>query len=490
MKEIKENTSVENLEKPKLFNVEAEQIILGSIIINNDYLGKVNDILKPESFYEVAHQRIYEHIVQTTLKSNIVADSITLKLFFDNDEVISQLTGSNYLSVLLKMGGGIVDIVDYANLVKDLAIKRKLVLVGEDIVNQSYKNSSSISSNKLIEEAESKLFTLSYLGDTNKSFLGIANSLAETVNKARLAIEREGDISGIPCDFIDMDRLLGGFQSGDLVILAGRPSMGKSALAINFAYNAAKFFDEEFKSGNSKVKKSVGFFSLEMPADQIASRILSRETGINATNFRTGEIERENFDEIIKKADEISRMPLYIDDTPALSIASIRTRVRRMVRQKNLSILFIDYLQLAQGTSTQSKSNRVIEIGEITMGLKAIAKEFKMPVIALSQLSRSVENREDNRPQLSDLRESGSIEQDADVVMFIYREEYYQERKKPSDGDEKMEAWIAKMNKIRNKTEVIVAKHRNGPIGNVFLRFESATSKFQDSAGRYDITNE
>ncbi len=482
-----ENNTV--LEKPKLFNIEAEQTVLGTIILNNDYLGKVNDILRTESFYEPAHQKIYDYIIQTTLRSNLVADSITLKLFFDNDEIISKIGGSNYLSVLLNMGAGVVDIVDYATIIKDLALKRELVLIGEDIVNKSYKNSSNETAQKLIEEAEGELFNLSYLGENTKGFTGIVNSLAETVNKTRLAIERDGNVSGVPSSYIDMDRLLGGFQAGDLIILAGRPSMGKSALAINFAYNAVKFFDEEYKAGKSKVRKSVGFFSLEMPADQIASRILSRETGINAANFRTGDIGKEDFDKIVKKADEISRLPFYIDDTPALSIASIRTRVRRMVRQKNLGMLFIDYLQLAQGTTAQSKANRVLEIGEITMGLKAIAKEFGIPVMALSQLSRTVEQREDKKPQLSDLRESGTIEQDADIVMFIYREEYYEERKKPMDGDPKMEAWIAKMNTLRNKTEVIVAKHRNGPIGNVVLRFDSATSKFQDYAGQYDIVD-
>lgn len=476
----------EKLERPKLFNIEAEQAVLGTIIMNNDYLGKVNDIIKSSDFYETAHAKIFDYIINTTLRSNIVADSITLKTFFENDEDIKNIGGSNYLSVLLNAGTGIIDIVDYANVIKDLSLKRNLVLIGENIVNSSYKRSYETKAQKLIEEAEGELFNLSANGENAKGFVGIVNSLAETVNKTRLAIERDGSISGIPTDYLDMDRLLGGFQGSDLVILAGRPSMGKSALAINFAYNAAKFFNDEYKAGRDKVKRSVGFFSLEMPADQIASRILSCETGINATRFRSGEIEKEDFDKIVKKADEISKMPLYIDDTPALSIASIRTRVRRMIRQKNLGIVFLDYLQLAQGTTAQSKTNRVLEIGEITMGLKAIAKEFNIPVIALSQLSRSVEQREDNKPQLSDLRESGSIEQDADIVMFIYREEYYVERKKPIDGDPKMEAWMAKMDKVRNKTEVMIAKHRNGPIGSVILRFNSELGKFQDYAGQYD----
>lgn len=477
----------EKLERPNLFNIEAEQSVLGTIILNNDYLGKVNDILKSEDFYEFAHQKIYDYIIQTTLRSNLVADSITLKTFFENSEEIKNIGGSNYLSILLNAGTGIIDIVDYARIIKDLALKRHLVLIGEEIINNSYKNSSNIKAQSLIEEAEGELFNLSYSGENNKTFVGIVNPLAETVNKTRLAIERDGNISGIPTDYIDMDRLLGGFQSGDLIIIAARPSMGKSALAINFAYNAAKFFDTEYKDGKTKEKKSVGFFSLEMPADQIASRILSRETGINATRFRTGEIEKEDFDKIVKKADEISKLPFYIDDTPALSIAAIKTRIRRIVRQKNLGIAFVDYLQLAQGTKAQSKENRVLEIGEITMGLKAIAKEFNIPVVALSQLSRSVEQREDKKPQLSDLRESGTIEQDADIVMFIYREEYYEERKKPLDTEtDKIHAWAAKMDKLRNKAEIIIAKHRNGPIGNVVLRFDSALGRFQDYAGQYD----
>ncbi|HSQ98011.1 MAG TPA: replicative DNA helicase [Rickettsiales bacterium] len=479
----------EKLERPNLFNIEAEQAVLGTIILNNEYLGKVNDILKSEDFYESAHQKIYEYIIHTTLKSNIVADSITLKTFFENDEDIKNIGGSNYLSILLNAGTGIIDVADYASVIKDLALKRHLVLIGEEIVNNSYKKSSNVKAQTLIEEAEGELFNLSYSGENNKSFVGIVNPLAETVNKARLAIERGGAVSGIPTDYLDVDRLLGGFQNGDLVIIACRPSMGKTALALNFAYNAVKFFDTEYKEGKSKEKKSVGFFSLEMPADQLASRILSRATGINASNFRTGDIEKEDFDKIVKKADEISKLPFFIDDTPALTIAAIKTRIRRMVRQKNLGIVFVDYLQLAQGTKAQSRENRVLEIGEITMGLKAIAKEFSIPVIALSQLSRLVEQREDKRPQLSDLRESGTIEQDADIVMFLHREEYYEERKKPIDGDPKMDAWIAKMDKLRNKAEVIVAKHRNGPIGTITLRFISALSKFEDYAGQYDKTD-
>lgn len=480
----------EEIKKRNLFNIEAEQTVLGALILNNDYYDKIQDILKPDDFYEPAHQKIYNHFQETKIKSNLVADSVILKTFFDNDEIISGIGGSTYLGALLKMGSSIINIVDYAVIISDLATKRKLVMLGEDVVNESYKTDAENTANKIIEDTESKLFSLSVSNKGNNNTIDLSSSLKETINKTKLAIERDGNISGIPADYIDIDKLLGGFQEGDLVILAGRPSMGKSALAINFAYNAAKFFQEEYEEGKVEEKKSVAFFSLEMPSDQIASRILARETNINSTNFRTGDIDKKDFDKIVDVSNNISKMPLYIDDTPAMSISTIKTKVRRLVRQKNLGILFIDYLQLAKGISQQSRTNRVLEIGEITMGLKAIAKEFKIPIVALSQLSRTVELRQDKKPQLADLRESGSIEQDADVVMFIYREEYYEERRKPADGDPEMEKWIARMNRLQHKAEVIIAKNRNGPIGNVILRFDGATSNFQDYAGQYDIQNQ
>jgi len=470
------------IEKPNLFNVEAEQIVLGTVLLNNEYLGKITEILKTEYFYEPSHQKIYEHILHTTQRANIVADSVTLKYFFDNDETLKSIGGSNYLSILLNAGAGIVDIVDYAKIIHDLAVKRSLVFIGEEVVTTAYKENIT-SANEQIEQAETKLFQLSSQDQHNSGFTNIVNPMAETIHKAKIAMERDSNLSGTATNFIDLDRLLGGLQESDLVILAGRPSMGKSALAINMAQNIAKNFQDEHKNNPDKPKKSVGFFSLEMSADQIAARMLAIETGINSNKFRTGEIAKDKFNDIVTAADEVSKLPLFIDDTPALSISAIRTRTRRMIRQHNLGVMIIDYLQLSKGVTKHAEQNRVQEISEITQGLKAIAKEFNIPVLALAQLSRAVEQRENKKPQLSDLRESGSIEQDADIVMFIYREVYYEERKKPADGTPALEIWMKNMEQLKNKAEIIIAKHRNGPIGQVVLHYEVNTQKFTDDAG-------
>lgn len=468
-----------------LYNIEAEQIILGKIISNNDYYIRVSEYLCEDFFYELAHKEVYKYISKIIQKSSIVADSITLKNFFDSNEIIFSIGGSNYLSILLGMSSGIVDIVSYAKLIQDLAIKRKLSILGEDIVSNVYKNMDNETAQEQIEFAESKLFNLSNKVESGSGFSNMINTMAETINNITQARQRDSHISGISCRLMDMDRMLSGFQNSDLIILAGRPSMGKSTLAINIAYNASLEFKDEFdKTG---VKKSVGFFSLEMPANQISAKILSIETGLNTDKFRKGEIEDGEFDKIVEKADLISKVPLFIDDTPALTISSIKTRVRRLIKQENLSFVIIDYLQLIHGVNESSRSNRVLEISEITQGLKAIAKEFNIPIIALSQLSRLVEQREDKRPQLSDLRESGSIEQDADVVMFVFRESYYEERKKPNNDEiDKLKQWQAIMDKLRNKSEVIIAKHRNGPIGNIDLYFNAEFSKFADYGGYYN----
>lgn len=472
------------VERSNLFNIEAEQIILGTVILNNDYLNRILDFLAPEHFYETAHQKIYEHIIHTVHKANLVADSVTMKHFFDHNETIASFGGSKYLATLISVATSIIDITDYAKLVYDLALKRGLVLVGEQMVNNSYRLSNGKTAENLIEETEAELFKMSSQGGYNKDFENIVNPLAETINKARLAMSRDNNISGVATDFLDLDGYLGGLQNSDLIILAARPSMGKTTLSINMLYNACQFFKKEYEKGAIDKPKSVGFFSLEMSSDQLAAKILSMESGFSVTKFRTGELSEDDFNKLVKKADEISKMPLFIDDTPALSISAVRTRIRRLTRKHNLGLIIIDYLQLLRGTSKGSQNNRVQEISEISMGLKAIAKEFNIPVVALSQLSRAVEQREDKRPQLSDLRESGSIEQDADVVMFIYRESYYEERKKPDEADQdKMRAWMAKMDRIRNRTDVIIAKHRNGAIGTVKLYFDPNLGKFRDDAG-------
>lgn len=471
--------------KESLYNIDAEQIILGKIISNNDYYSRVSDYLSDEYFYELAHKEIYKYISKVIQKSSIVADSVTLKNFFDTNEILLSIGGSKYLSILLSMSSGIVDIVSYAKIIQDLAMKRRLVFIGEDIVTNAYNNVSQKTAMEQIEVAEGELFELSNQGENNRGFLNISNAVNATIKNITLAKKRETHISGISSKLADLDKILSGFQNSDLIILAGRPSMGKTTLAINIAYNAALEFKCEYEKIGSK--KSVGFFSLEMPSEQIAAKMLSIETCLSTDKFRRGEINENEFMRIAEKAELISNVPIFIDDTPALSISSIKTKIRRLVKQENISFIIIDYLQLIRGVNESSKMNRVLEISEITQGLKAIAKEFNIPIIALSQLSRLVEQREDKRPQLSDLRESGSIEQDADVVMFVFREAYYEERKKPNIDDvEKFQQWATNMDRIKNKSEIIIAKHRNGPIGNVDLYFNAETSKFADYARYYD----
>jgi replicative DNA helicase len=474
---------MENQEiRKELFNLEAEQAVLGTIILNNEYLNRVSEFLTPEHFYEPAHQKIFSQIIHNVEKVNIIANQVTLKQFFEMEPAIAAVGGANYLKTLLANAAGIIDIADYGKLIYDLALKRELVMIGEDVVNDAYKAENNRSAEEQIESAEAKLFQLTENGSYRSDFRSISYSLTETLNKTLIARKREHHISGISTGLTDLDEILSGLQQSDLVILAGRPSMGKTALGINIAVNACKFLNQNVE--NSKDKKAVGFFSLEMSADQLAARILSMECSINATKFRTGKINEHEWEVIATRSAEISKMPLFIDDTPALSIAAIRSRARRMVRRNNLAFLVIDYLQLIHGTSNRSSENRVQEVSEITRGLKAIAKEFNIPVLALSQLSRAVEQREDKRPQLSDLRESGSIEQDADVVAFIYRDSYYLERKRP--GEEKSEEfhkWQEQMRDAAHKAEVIIAKQRNGPVGSVSLYFDSEFTRF----GNLDI---
>ena len=465
--------------RKELYNAEAEQIILGTIILNNEYLNRVSEFLLPEHFYEPAHQKIYSQIIHNIEKANITANQVTLKQFFEGDETIKSVGGSLYLSTLLASASMIVDIAQYARLIHDLALKRELVIIGEDIVNKAYKTDDRTTADEQIEIAETELFNLTNHSNGRSDFRNISISLTETLNKTTIARKRDSHISGVSTGLADLDKMLGGMQNSDLIILAGRPSMGKTALAINIAVNACKFLNKDLAS--EKSKKAVGFFSLEMSADQLAARILSMESSINATKFRTGQLSNMEWEAIAARSAEISKWPFFIDDTPALSIAAIRTRTRRMIRKHNLGLLIVDYLQLVKAVDSRGGSveNRVQEISQITQGLKALAKEFNIPVMALSQLSRAVEQREDKRPQLSDLRESGSIEQDADVVAFIYRESYYHERKQPPDSDvAQFEAWKNRMQELRNLSEVMIAKQRNGPVGNTHLFFDAEFTRF------------
>ena len=475
MAEIKNNQEILKIE---LSNLEAEQSLLGTIILNNEYLSRVLEFLLPEHFYEPAHQKIYAQIIHNVEKISIVANQITLKQFFENDENIKAIGGAKYLSTLLATASGIFDIADYGRIIYDLALKRKLVMIGEDVVNRVYKTENNLSAQDQIEQAEANLFDLAEKGGNGKSdFRNISFSIKETLDKTLLARKRDSHISGVSTGFADLDKMLSGLQQSDLFILAGRPSMGKTAIAINIAVNACKFLNPNLD--DKKNLKAVGFFSLEMSSDQLASRILSMECSINATKFRTGQLSENEWEVVATRSAEIAKMPFFIDDTPALSISAIRTRARRMLRKNNLGLLVIDYLQLIRGSSSRSAENRVQEVSEITQGLKAIAKELNIPVIALSQLSRAVEQREDKRPQLSDLRESGSIEQDADVVAFIYRDSYYKERMRPPENEvDKFQKWKNEMQQVAHKAEFIIAKQRNGPVGSVELFFDAEFTRF------------
>jgi replicative DNA helicase len=479
---------VDPIIRKELFNIDAEQIVLGTIILNNEYFNRISEFLREEHFYEIAHRNIFAQILYNIEKVHITANQVMLKQFFESDPAVKAAGGALYLSTLLACASMIVDIADYGRLIQDLALKRELSIIGEDIVSRVYKAEEKTSAAEQIEIAESTLFNISDHGNGRNDFRNIAVSLKETLDKTIIAKKRESNISGVSTGLADLDKILSGMQQSDLLILAGRPSMGKTALAINIAVNACKFLNKEAQ--DQQDKKAVGFFSLEMSSEQLAARILSMECSIDSTKFRTGQLSENEWEAVAMRSAEISKMPLFIDDTPALSISAIRTRARRMLRKHNLAFLVVDYLQLVRSLSVRANENRVQEISEITQGLKAIAKEFNIPVMALSQLSRAVEQREDKRPQLSDLRESGSIEQDADVVAFVYRESYYHERKKPSSestNDPKFSEWNKKMNEIRHLAEVIIAKQRNGPVGSVRLYFDSDFTRFVNYFGNMDV---
>lgn len=459
-------------------NLHAEQLILGAVLINNDQLNKVTEYLKAEHFYQPVHKRIFTTILNV-IERGVSASPISLKNIFDKDEDLKEVGGWQYLNDLVSEASTIIDIRDYGKIIYELALRRKLIDIGEEIVNDAFKGEIDVSALKQLEAAEAKLFQLATEGsDTQGGFLALKESLVESINRAQKAFQNSDKVTGITSGFLDMDSILGGFQDSDLLILAGRPSMGKTAFSINLAVNAAKaFITEKYKNEEHSMPPSVGFFSLEMSGEQLASRMISMQSGVNASALRTGKFSKEEFGKLTDSLNHLNDLPFFIDDTPALSITAIRTRARRLKRKSNLAFLIIDYLQLIRGTG-KSGDNRVQEVSEITQGLKAIAKELNIPIIALSQLSRAVEQREDKRPLLSDLRESGSIEQDADIVMFIYREEYYELRRQPEAGTDKHALWMAKMEKIRNISEIIIAKHRNGPVGNVKLFFDDKYTKF------------
>jgi replicative DNA helicase len=462
-------------------SMEAEQALLGAILVNNDAMHHLGTALRADHFYAAVHQRIFAAL-QASFDKGLIASPITLKHHFDQDEGLKEMGGGQYLARLAAAAGTVINVRDFSNMVYDLAQKRALIGIGEEVVNVAFKSDLDLSATDQIEQAEQKLFHLASEGNAENSFRQIKHAMVEAIGRVEHAFRNSDRVIGVPTKLTDLDKLLGGLHKSDLVILAGRPSMGKTALATTIAHQAAEYFHANAPVEPGAKPLSVGFFSLEMSAEQLASRLLSGATGMASGKLRKGELTSDEFAVLVKESSKLSSLPFHIDDTPALTIAALRARARRLKRVHNLGLLVVDYLQLVRGSSANSQNNRVQEVSEITQGLKAIAKELDVPVLALSQLSRAVEQRDDKRPQLSDLRESGSIEQDSDVVMFVFREEYYHMRTMPRDGSPEMDAWQVKMNEIHGIAEVIVSKHRNGPIGNVAVAFQSDITKFSDLA--------
>ena len=458
-------------------NIDAEQGLLGALLVDNRALERIGEHLKSEHFYQPAHQRIFSAI-QKMIERGQTATPITLKNYFEHDSDLTHVGGAEYLADLAASVIGVVNAADYAIAIYEHHLRRELISLGEDVVNDCYAHDLDRAARHVIEDAESKLFQLAETGEARAGFQTLRDSVLTAIEVAQKAYQNEGHVSGITSGLRDLDEKLGGFHNSDLLILAGRPSMGKTALATNMAFNAAKRYAET----GGKEGAIVGFFSLEMSADQLATRILADQANISGDAIRKGQLKEDDFRRFVEASQRLAQVPFYIDDTPALSIAAVRTRARRLKRKHNLGMLIIDYLQLLHGSgSRQGLENRVLEVSEITRGLKAIAKELQIPVIALSQLSRAVENREDKRPQLSDLRESGSIEQDSDVVMFVYREEYYLSRTMPDMADAaKFAAWQEKMDRAMNVAEVVIGKQRHGPIGIVPLHFDANVTRFSD----------
>lgn len=457
-------------------NQEAEQGLLGALLVNNNAYEKVSDLLRPEHFFMPVHQRIYTAISQF-IERGQTASPVTLKTYFEKDEDLTDFGGGVYLA---ELAGSIVSVInarDYAETVYELFLRRQLIDLGEEIVNEAHEHTLESAAIDTIESAEGKLFALAESGEASGGFTSLRDSVLVSIEVAEKAFKTQGHVTGHTTGLRDMDKQLGGLHPSDLLILAGRPSMGKTALATNIAFNAARAYART----GGKEGARVGFFSLEMASDQLATRILADVANISGHAIKQGDIKQEDFQNFVKASQQLAQVPLFIDDTPALSIGAVRTRARRLKRQHGLDLLVIDYLQLLRGTgSRQSETNRVQEVSEITRGLKAIAKELHIPVLALSQLSRAVEQREDKRPMLSDLRESGSIEQDADVVMFVYREEYYLHRAEPEIGSEKHMQWQEACERALNVGECIVAKARHGPIGTVRMHFDGHVTRFSD----------
>ena len=471
-------------------NIQAEAALLGALMIDNRLVEDVQLKLQPHHFFEPLHARIYEAILRMT-DANRIANPVTLRPLFESDESIKEVGGPAYLAQLTGSGAAVIGARDFAQQIYDLALLRALVGVGRDLVEGALDTSEDVAPLAQIERAETELYKVAEAGGAEGKAKTFAEATKDALEMAEKALNSGGHLSGLTTGLESLNSKMGGLHKSDLIILAGRPGMGKSALGTNMAFAAARRFLRDAEEGIDSAKSAgapVVLFSLEMSADQLATRILSEQSGITSENLRTGRISQQEFRDLARAAAELQSLPLYIDDTPGLTIAALRTRARRLKRQKGIGMIVVDYLQLLQGTGRNGSENRVQEISEISRGLKQLAKELDAPVIALSQLSRAVEQREDKRPQLSDLRESGSIEQDADIVLFIYREDYYLKAVEPDypmpdeiDKLAKYEEWKAKYDPVAGRAEVIVAKQRHGSTGIVRVRFDGRTTKFSDA---------
>jgi replicative DNA helicase len=466
-------------------NIEAEQALLGAVLVNNEAFYRVSDFLNPEHFFEPIHQKIYQ-LARDLIRAGKIATPVTLKTFLDANVDIGGMTLGQYLARLAAEATTIINAEDYGHTIYDLSIRRALILVGEDMVNVAFDSAVDFSPREQIEEAERRLYELAETGRYDGGFQRFAQALTSAVDMAARAYQRDGKLSGIATGLDDLDRMMGGLQPSDLIVLAGRPGMGKTALATNIGYNVARAWRGEVRPDGHTVTANggiVGFFSLEMSAEQLATRIIAEQTGIPSNQIRRGGISEADFERIKDHSVELQGLPFYVDETGGLSVAQLAARARRLKRQRGLDLMVIDYLQLLSGSTRRSSENRVQEITEITTKLKALAKELNTPILALSQLSRQVESRDDKHPQLSDLRESGSIEQDADVVLFVYREEYYHQMRKPLETNrEKFAEWLAEGEKVHGKAEVIIGKQRHGPTGTVELAFDGAVTRFSSLA--------
>ena len=471
MEEIKSIKINQNNKQPS--NLEAEQALLGSILVNNDIIDEIASTINPNVFYDPAHVKIYE-VIESLNNKGIIANPITLKNFFEKDNMLNEVGGTEYLVKLTRFSSSTKQAIDYAKIVHEMYLRRELVLISDklnvDTINASADEQSA---EKIIESTEKSLFDLAERGSFSQSFLKFNQALDQTIEMATLAMQNDQGIVGVPTGLKDLDEKLGGLHKSDLIILAGRPSMGKTALATNIAYNAAQHIQAR------QEKSSIAFFSLEMSSEQLSTRILSEQAKIKSDDIRRGKVTEEEINRYIETSRNIYNLPLYIDETPAITIATLSNRARRIKRLFGLSLIVVDYIQLMR-SSVSKNEGRVQEISEITQGLKALAKELSVPVLALSQLSRAVEQRDDKQPQLADLRESGSIEQDADVVMFVYRESYYLERKQPKLGSIEHAEWQSKMNDVNGLADIILGKQRHGPTGTIKVEFEGIYTKFKD----------